>query len=138
MGVATAFLEELEMEQLSNKIRRLRFDAGEMTQKALAEQVGISRQTMNAIENGRHAPTISVAIRIADVFQVSVDQLFTLDYEGRPARPERPARVAVDHPQGPVKEPVDEPVEIRHQALPAEKEPDQEDPFVDLRALIGP
>lgn len=126
------------MEQLSNKIRRLRFDGGEMTQKALAEQVGISRQTMNAIENDRHAPTISVAIRIADVFQVSVDQLFTLDYEGRPARPERPAGVAVDQPQGPIKEPVNEPVEIMHQAPPAEKEPDQKLRLADLRAMIGP
>jgi DNA-binding XRE family transcriptional regulator len=48
---------------LSNKIRELRFKNGEMTQKHLAERVGVSRQTMNAIENGRHAPTVDVAIR---------------------------------------------------------------------------
>lgn len=57
-----------------------------MTRKELAECVGVSRQTMNAIENGRHAPTIAVAIRIADVFRVSVDQLFGLNYDGMPAR----------------------------------------------------
>ena len=70
--------------ELTNKIRKYRFDNGEMTQKALAERIGISRQTMNAIENCRHAPTVTVAIRIADVFHVSVDQLFDLDYDGKP------------------------------------------------------
>ena len=57
-----------------------------MTQKRLAELVGVSRQTMNAIENSRHAPTIEVAIRIADLFGVSVDQLFEYRYDGRPTR----------------------------------------------------
>jgi putative transcriptional regulator len=71
---------------LSNKIRKLRFKNGEMTQKHLAERVGVSRQTMNAIENGRHAPTVELAIRIADVFGITVDQLFDLDYDGRPVR----------------------------------------------------
>lgn len=57
-----------------------------MTQKRLAELVGVSRQTMNAIENSRHAPTIDVAIRIADVFGVTVDQLFEYGYDGKPMR----------------------------------------------------
>ena len=74
---------------LTNRIRELRFKNDEMTQKYLAERVGVSRQTMNAIENGRHAPTIDVAMRIADVFGITVDQLFELDYDGRPARRER-------------------------------------------------
>ena len=69
---------------LSNNIRKLRFKNGEMTQKALAAQVGVSRQTMNAIENGKHAPTIDVAIRIADVFRESVDSVFEYDYDGKP------------------------------------------------------
>lgn len=71
---------------LSNKIRKLRFEHGEMTQKSLAELVGVSRQTVNAIENNKHAPTIDIAIRIADVFGVSVDQLFEYKYEGKPKR----------------------------------------------------
>lgn len=74
---------------LSNKIRELRFKNGEMTQKHLAERVGVSRQTMNAIENSKHAPTIDVAIRIADVFGIFVDQLFECNYDGKPER--RPA-----------------------------------------------
>lgn len=71
---------------LSNTIREFRFTNGEMTQKRLAELVGVSRQTVNAIENSKHAPTIDVAIRIADVFGVSVDQLFEYTYDGKPKR----------------------------------------------------
>ena len=59
---------------MSNKIRKLRFDNGEITQKELADLVGVSRQTMNAIENNKHAPTIDVAIRIADVFREDTPQ----------------------------------------------------------------
>lgn len=121
------------MEQLSNKIRKLRFENGEMTQKALAEQIGISRQTMNAIENCRHAPNVAVAIRIADVFQVSVDRLFALDYEGKPARLERPARTANDRPQAMIEEPIE--TEARPE-LP-EKEAEGEFNLADLRGVIG-
>jgi len=71
---------------LSNSIRKLRFKNNEMTQKRLAELVGVSRQTMNAIENSKHAPRVDVAIRIADVFDVSVDQLFGRDHDGKPKR----------------------------------------------------
>lgn len=70
-----------------------------MTQKVLAGQVGVSRQTMNAIENGRHAPTVSVAFRIADVFGLTVDQLFSLDYEGKPARHAKLTPTAIDRPR---------------------------------------
>jgi len=69
---------------LSNSIREHRFKCGEMTQKELAEQVGVSRQTMNAIENNKHAPGIDVAIRIADVFREAVDTVFEYEYDGRP------------------------------------------------------
>jgi putative transcriptional regulator len=69
---------------MSNKIRKLRFDNGEITQKELADLVGVSRQTMNAIENNKHAPTIDVAIRIADVFREAVDTLFEYAYDGKP------------------------------------------------------
>lgn len=67
-----------------------------MTQKRLAELVSVSRQTVNAIENSKHAPTIDVAIRIADVFGVSVDQLFEYTYDGKPERrPDAPKTTPV-------------------------------------------
>ncbi len=84
------------MDTLTNKIRENRFRHGEVTQKELAGRVGVSRQTINAIENGRHAPTVAVAIRIADVFGVAVDQLFELAYDGKPARHEQTAPVALN------------------------------------------
>jgi len=68
---------------LSNNIREHRFKYGEMTQMELAEQVGVSRQTMNSIENSKHAPTIDVAIRIADVFREAVDTVFGYEYDGK-------------------------------------------------------
>lgn len=120
------------MEQLSNEIRKLRFENGEMTQRALAEQVGISRQTMNAIENCRHAPTVSVAIRIADVFQVSVDELFDLAYEGKPARPEEPVRAAVDRLPTLIRAPI----EVENRPAPVDKEAERKFTLADLKNLI--
>ncbi|WP_338720001.1 helix-turn-helix transcriptional regulator [Devosia sp. XK-2] len=61
---------------VSNSIRTLRFHAGEMTQAALAEQVGVTRQTIVAIEQGRYSPSLEVAFRIAHVFRVPLDQVF--------------------------------------------------------------
>ncbi len=55
-----------------------------MTQLQLAEQVGVSRQTINAIENSKHAPTVDVAIRIADVFREAIDNVFGYEYDGSP------------------------------------------------------
>lgn len=69
---------------LSNSIRELRFNYGDITQKQLAELVGVSRQSMNAIENNKHSPTIDVAIRIADVFREAVDDVFSYEYDGKP------------------------------------------------------
>ncbi len=117
---------------LSNRIRELRFKNGEMTQKQLAERVGISRQTMNAIENSRHAPTIDVAIRIADVFGITVDQLFDLDYEGRPVRREPATTIDVDRSEAVV----EELVEIEADVEPAEKEDGKKPIFADLARII--
>jgi putative transcriptional regulator len=61
---------------IRNLIRRLRFDCGEMTQQALAEKIGVTRQTVNAIELGKYSPSLDVAFRIAEVFGVPVDQVF--------------------------------------------------------------
>jgi putative transcriptional regulator len=61
---------------IQNAIRRLRFDRHEMTQQELADRIGVTRQTVNAIELGKYSPSLEVAFRIADVFGVPLDQVF--------------------------------------------------------------
>ena len=61
---------------LNNELRRLRFEAGEMTQQALAEKVGVTRQTIIAIEAGKYAPSLLLAFRIAKVFRRGVEEVF--------------------------------------------------------------
>lgn len=61
---------------VTNSIKRLRFDHGDMTQQALADKVGVTRQTINAIELGKYSPSLEVAFRIARVFGVGVEQVF--------------------------------------------------------------
>jgi putative transcriptional regulator len=61
---------------IQNKIRRLRFDHGEMTQQQLADRIGVTRQTVNAIELGKYSPSLEVAFRIARVFGVPLDDVF--------------------------------------------------------------
>jgi putative transcriptional regulator len=62
---------------INNSIRRLRFDAGEMTQQQLADEVGVSRQTIVAIEKGNYSPSLELAFRIARLFQTTVEDVFT-------------------------------------------------------------
>jgi len=64
--------------QLTNQIRRLRFDHGEMTQQALAERVDVTRQTIIALEANQYAPSLLLAFRIAKVFNVTVHDVFQL------------------------------------------------------------
>lgn len=64
---------------ISNTIRTLRFHAGEMTQAALAEKTGVTRQTIVAIEQGRYSPSLEVAFRIAKVFGVPITEVFQYD-----------------------------------------------------------
>jgi putative transcriptional regulator len=61
---------------IANKIRRLRFDNDEMTQQALAERVGVTRQTINAIELGKYSPSLEVAFRISRVFDAALEDVF--------------------------------------------------------------
>ena len=61
---------------VTNCIRALRSQHGEMSQAALAEQVGVTRQTLNAIELGKYSPSLEVAFRIAGVFGVRIDEVF--------------------------------------------------------------
>ena len=64
---------------ISNNIRRLRFDAGEMTQKELAKKAGVSRQTIVAIEAGKYAPSLQLAFEIAEVFGVPIQDVFSFE-----------------------------------------------------------
>lgn len=59
-----------------NKIRTLRFMTGEMTQQDLADRIGLTRQTVIAIEQGRYSPTLETAFRIAAVFGAPLEQVF--------------------------------------------------------------
>jgi len=61
---------------IANTIRQLRFHHGEMTQKKLAEYVGVSRQTINAIEGGKYPPSLEVAFRIANILCTSIENVF--------------------------------------------------------------
>jgi putative transcriptional regulator len=61
---------------LTNQIRTLRFHAGEMTQAELGARIGVTRQTVAAIEQGKYSPTLETAFRIADVFGVRLDEAF--------------------------------------------------------------
>jgi putative transcriptional regulator len=62
--------------RVTNTIRALRFAHGEMTQADLADRIGVTRQTIIAIEQGRYSPTLEMAFQIARVFKVPLDDVF--------------------------------------------------------------
>ena len=64
------------MAKIKNEIRRLRFEHGEMTQQELAEKIGVTRQTVNAIEQGKYSPSLEAAFRIAQVFARPLESVF--------------------------------------------------------------
>jgi putative transcriptional regulator len=64
---------------IRNRIRQLRFAHGEMTQQALADQAGCTRQTIMMLEQERYVPSLVLAIRIARVFSQPIEQVFTLE-----------------------------------------------------------
>jgi len=69
--------------RVTNKIRSLRFADGEMTQAELARRIGVTRQTVIAIEQGRYSPSLEMAFQIARVFGVPLDEVFQYgDSEG--------------------------------------------------------
>ena len=63
---------------IHNRIRELRFKADEMTQQALADRVGITRQTVIALEKGKYYPSLELAFRIAKTFGVPLEDIFEL------------------------------------------------------------
>lgn len=68
----------MEKLNIGNNIRRLRFDHGEMTQQQLADKVGVTRQTIVAIEKGNYSPSLELAFRIAQAFNVPLEAVFFL------------------------------------------------------------
>ncbi len=66
---------------ISNNIRKLRFYHDEMTQQELADKVGVTRQTIVAIEAAKYSPSLELAFRIAHVFGVPLEEVFTYDPE---------------------------------------------------------
>ena len=117
---------------LSNKIRKYRFERGEMLQRELANQVGVSRQTINAVENRKQSPSLELAIKIAHVFQISVNELFELDYDGKPARAQPASRAEPVRSQPAIEQPTE--IEGRHE--PAEGAADRQPTLADLRNIF--
>jgi putative transcriptional regulator len=67
---------------IRNQIRTLRFLNGEMTQQALAKQVGVTRQTIIALEQEKYAPSLDLAFRIAAAFDLPLEEVFAYEAEG--------------------------------------------------------
>jgi putative transcriptional regulator len=62
---------------LSNRVRVLRFLHGEMSQAELGQKIGVTRQTIAAIEGGKYSPSLEAAFQIAQVFGVPLEEVFT-------------------------------------------------------------
>lgn len=78
-GIGQRTDEVAVREKVRNRVRELRFFRGEMTQEDLARQVGVARQTIIAIEKGKYNPSVALAIKIARVFGVAVEEIFSLN-----------------------------------------------------------
>jgi putative transcriptional regulator len=76
--------------RISNNIRTLRFFHDEMTQQQLAEQVGVTRQTIIAMEQEKYSPSLELAFRIARVFNVTLEEVFSYDAEAESKSTNKP------------------------------------------------
>ena len=76
MSLPVRCLDRSHRGRITNSIRALRFAHGEMTQAQLAERIGVTRQTIIAIEQGRYAPSLEAAFRIARAFSAPLEQVF--------------------------------------------------------------
>lgn len=70
----------MSSEHIINHVRKLRFDNGQMTQQQLADRVGVTRQTIIAIESGKYSPSLPLAFKLARTFGVPIEKVF--QYEG--------------------------------------------------------
>jgi putative transcriptional regulator len=86
---------------IQNRIRALRFHHGEMTQRELALRIGVTRQTVNAIEGSKYSPSLEVAFRIAEVFGVPLGEVFQHVVPGRPGAPDEPGDAGGEARRGP-------------------------------------
>ena len=77
----------MEPARIRNQIRRLRFESGEMTQQSLAEQTGVTRQTIVAIEGAKYSPSLELAFRIATAFHKPLEEVFQYDNGSAPVPP---------------------------------------------------
>jgi len=77
----------METNELKNNIRRLRFEKGEMTQQQLADAAGVTRQTIIAIEQGKYAPSLPLAFKIARAFDTGIEQVFEYTESTPPKNP---------------------------------------------------
>ena len=71
----------MDKRRINNNIRKLRFFHNEMTQQQLAEKVGVTRQTIIAMEQGKYSPSLELAFRVALAFSVPLDEVFSYDPE---------------------------------------------------------
>ena len=71
----------MEKRRINNNIRKLRFFQNEMTQQELAQKVGVTRQTIIAMEQGKYSPSLELAFRVALVFGVPLVEVFSYDLE---------------------------------------------------------
>ncbi|MBT6764273.1 MAG: helix-turn-helix transcriptional regulator [Prolixibacteraceae bacterium] len=71
---------------IQNNIRRLRFNADEMTQQKLADEGGASRQTIVAIEKGNYSPSLELAFRIAHTFKIPLEEVFIYEHVELPKK----------------------------------------------------
>jgi len=69
----------MSSDRLSNNVRRLRFEHDQMTQQQLADKVGVTRQTIIAIEAGKYSPSLPLAFRISRTFGVPIEEVFQYD-----------------------------------------------------------
>ena len=65
--------------QIKNRVREMRFFANEMTQQELAERIGVTRQTIMAIEKNKYSPSLEVAFKIAKVFNQPIESIFSVE-----------------------------------------------------------
>lgn len=71
----------MKKNEITNRVRRLRFDNGELTQQQLADRVGVTRQTIIAIEAGKYSPSLPLAFKLARTFGISIEQVFQFEDE---------------------------------------------------------
>ncbi len=70
----------MKKETIKNEVNSYRVKKG-MTQEELADKIGVTRQTIIAIEKGNYTPSVSLALKLSDIFSVSVEKLFKISYE---------------------------------------------------------